>query len=94
LRTAVDVSFRLRLQRTAPGWMDLALGVPMMDTGAARRELAWRAERSSTETLAELLDGFAARAGLPTPALAPAPGGTMLNWPAASAEVLDTADAG
>ena len=41
LRAAVDASWKLRLQPTPPGWLDLALGVPIMDTTRARDELGW-----------------------------------------------------
>src|SRR3954471_19874995 len=39
LRGAASLSWKLRLQPSPPGWVDLALGVPMMDTSRAREEL-------------------------------------------------------
>jgi len=70
LRAGADIAWRLRLQPTAPGWVDLILNVPVMDTGRARRELGWAPRISSTEVLTELLEGLADRAFRATPALA------------------------
>lgn len=71
LRAAADVTFRLRLQPTEPGWIDMGVGVPMMDTSRARRELGWREEVSATTALAELFDGISQGAGTTTPPLHP-----------------------
>ena len=70
LRAAADVSWRAHLQPTPPGWVDLAVGVPVMDTTRARRELGWQPTRTSGQALCELLEGFAERAFGPTPPLA------------------------
>ena len=70
LRAAADVSWRAHLQPTPPGWVDLAVGVPVMDTARARQELDWRPTRTSGEALCELLEGFADRAFGPTAPLA------------------------
>lgn len=75
LRAAADVSWRLRLQPTSPGWIDLALGVPMMDTSRAREELGWGPGRSSLAALGELLSGLRHAEGGPTPPLEPSAGG-------------------
>jgi UDP-glucose 4-epimerase len=71
LRTAVDVAWRLRLQPTPPGWLDLALGVPLMDTARARSELGWTPRHTSGEALLELIDAMRRGDGLPTPPLEP-----------------------
>jgi nucleoside-diphosphate-sugar epimerase len=70
LRLAADLSWRAHLQPTPPGWVDLAVAAPVMDTARARRELGWTATRTSGQALRELLEGFADRASGPTPALA------------------------
>jgi nucleoside-diphosphate-sugar epimerase len=70
-RMAIDVSWRLRLQPTGPGWLDMALAVPIMDVSRARRTLGWAPARTSARALAELLEGMADRAGAPTPPLDP-----------------------
>jgi hypothetical protein len=58
------------VQPTPPGWVDLAVGVPVMDTTRAREELGWEPTRTSGQALLELLDALADRAYGPTPALA------------------------
>jgi nucleoside-diphosphate-sugar epimerase len=75
LRAAAATTWRLRLQPTPPGWIDLALGVPLMDTTRARTELAWFPSRGADEALQDLLLGLRERAGEETPPLAPGTGG-------------------
>jgi UDP-glucose 4-epimerase len=75
LRNLTELSWRLHLQPTSPGWFDLALGVPLMDTSRAQEELGWRPVRSSLEALEDLLGGLRRAAGQPTPPLDPAAGG-------------------
>ena len=41
VRAAADLTWRARLQPTPPGWLDMGLGVPLMDTGRDPRELGW-----------------------------------------------------
>jgi UDP-glucose 4-epimerase len=77
LRALADASWRLRLQPTEPGWIDMARAVPVMDTGRARRELGWEPTRGADEALLELLDGIRDGAELPTPPLARATGGSL-----------------
>jgi UDP-glucose 4-epimerase len=75
LRAAADVTWRLRLQPSPPGWVDLALGVPVMDTTRARTELGWTPRAEAGEALLELLAGMREGAGLNTPTLDPDAGG-------------------
>jgi nucleoside-diphosphate-sugar epimerase len=77
LRGLVSASWRLRLQPTSPGWLDMGLGVPLMDIRRAREELGWSATRTSTETLAELLEGMRRGDGAPTPPLDPGSSGPL-----------------
>jgi nucleoside-diphosphate-sugar epimerase len=77
LRTLVDLTWRLRLQPTPPGWVDLALQTPLMDITRAREELGWVPRHSSGEALLELLDGIRRSDGEPTPALDPRAGGPL-----------------
>jgi nucleoside-diphosphate-sugar epimerase len=77
LRAAADLSWRLHLQPADAGWIDLALGVPMMDSARAREELGWRPGRSSLDALAELLRGIRRGEGGPTPPLDPQAGGSL-----------------
>jgi UDP-glucose 4-epimerase len=71
LRLGADVTWRLRLQPTSPGWVDMGLGVPLMDTARARGELGWAPRRSAADALLELIDGMHDGAGVPTPPLSP-----------------------
>jgi nucleoside-diphosphate-sugar epimerase len=69
LRGLAAGAWRARLQPTEPGWVDLALAVPLMDTTRARRELGWTPRHSATEAFMELFDGLHDQAGGPTPPL-------------------------
>jgi len=77
LRGLVGVSWRLHLQPTPPSWIDMALGVPLLDSSRARRELGWEPRRSGIEAFHELLEGMRERAGVETPPLAPDSGGPL-----------------
>ena len=65
------LTWRARLQPTPPGWVDMALGVPIMDTTRAREELGWAPRHDGGEALLELLERHARRRGLPDPAAGP-----------------------
>ena len=59
LGTLVDLSWRARLQHIDRGWLDLAFTVPLLDCSRARTELGWTPKWTSTDALADLLDGVA-----------------------------------
>jgi nucleoside-diphosphate-sugar epimerase len=63
LRTAAAASFRLRIQPSEEGWLDMATQTPVMDVSRARAELGWSETRTSVEALTELLDGIGDGAG-------------------------------
>jgi nucleoside-diphosphate-sugar epimerase len=71
LRVGADLTWRARLQPTSPGWLDMGLGVPIMDTTRARTELGWTPSRSAADALLDLLDGMRHGAGADTPPLSP-----------------------
>ncbi|HEU4979280.1 MAG TPA: NAD-dependent epimerase/dehydratase family protein [Solirubrobacteraceae bacterium] len=75
LRLGADLSWRARLQPTDPGWVDLGLGVPLMDIRRAREELGWSPSRSAQDAFLELFEGLREGAGHPTPPLDPQAGG-------------------
>ncbi|MDQ3723838.1 MAG: NAD-dependent epimerase/dehydratase family protein, partial [Actinomycetota bacterium] len=77
LRFAVDASWKLRLQPTPPGWLDLALGVPLMDTTRAREELGWAPKHTAGEALLELIDAMRRGEGIDTAPLAPGGAGPL-----------------
>jgi nucleoside-diphosphate-sugar epimerase len=71
VRALTKASWRLRLQPTPPGWLDMGLQGPIMDVTRARSELGWEPRRSSGEALLELMEGMREGAGTPTPPLDP-----------------------
>ena len=71
VRGAASLTWRARLQPTPPGWVDMALAVPLMDTQLARTELGWDPVHTSVEALLELLAGMRRGAGEDTPPLDP-----------------------
>jgi nucleoside-diphosphate-sugar epimerase len=77
LRGLADVSWRLRLQPTPAGWLDLALGAPVMDTRRVREELGWKPRYGAGEAFTDLLAGLREGAGLDTPPLDRHTGGTL-----------------
>jgi nucleoside-diphosphate-sugar epimerase len=77
LRAAASVTWRAHLQPADAGWIDLALGVPLMDTARARRELGWEPRKTSLEALGELLAGLRQGTGGDTPPLDPKAGGPL-----------------
>jgi UDP-glucose 4-epimerase len=77
LRALTAATWRARLQPTPPGWLDMGLAVPVMDTTRAREQLGWRPSRTATDALADLLAGMREPAGLPTPPLEPRAGGPL-----------------
>ena len=77
LRLGASASYHLRLQPSEPGWLDMGLGVPIMDCTKAHRDLGWEPRRTATEAFAELFDGMRESAGLDTPPLDPDTSGPM-----------------
>ena len=77
LRAAVDATWKLRLQPTPAGWLDLALGVPLMDSSRARGELGWAPTRTAGEALLELIDAMRRGDGLETAPLEPGGAGPL-----------------
>lgn len=64
LHAAVDASWRLRLQQTDAGWVEMAAGAPIMDTRRSRRELDWEPRMSSLDAIREVLEGMGKGAGV------------------------------
>ena len=74
VRAAAAATFRLHLQPSEPGWVDLALQTPLMATDRIRA-LGWSPHHTATDALRELLDGIRDRAGTSTAPLHPAGAG-------------------
>lgn len=77
LRAGAAATYKLRLQPTEPGWLDMGLAVPLMDVTRAREELGWTPRHGADEALMELIEGIRERAGADTPPLAPDTGGPL-----------------
>jgi nucleoside-diphosphate-sugar epimerase len=77
LRALADATWRARLQPTPPGWLDMGLEVPLMDTSRAREQLGWNPRFSATSALDDLLAGMQEPAGENTPPLRPRAGGPL-----------------
>ena len=65
LRQIANVSWRLRLQPTPPGWVDLALTAPLLDATRARTELGWEPAVDAQEALQALVRGIGQGKGVP-----------------------------
>ena len=70
VRALAAGTWRARLQPTSPGWVDMALNVPLLDSGRARKELGWEPERSAEDALRDLIGGWASGESFDTPPLA------------------------
>jgi nucleoside-diphosphate-sugar epimerase len=70
LRAAAAATYALHLQPAEPGWVDMALQVPLMSTERAARELGWTPRMSSLQAIQELVAGMREGAGDETPPLA------------------------
>ncbi|HWI95349.1 MAG TPA: DUF892 family protein [Solirubrobacterales bacterium] len=79
VRGLADLSWRMRLQPTPPGWLDMALNVPMMSSERAREELGWEPRHSGIEALEELLEGLREGHGDETPPLEADSAGARLD---------------
>ena len=68
VRGLVWLSWKARLQPTPPGWLDMGLGVPIMDTSRIRA-LGWEPRMTAVDALRELLGAMSRRESGPTPVL-------------------------
>ncbi|MBP3035362.1 NAD-dependent epimerase/dehydratase family protein [Arthrobacter sp. zg-ZUI100] len=72
VRAVVGLTWAAHLQRSDPGWIDMAAGSPLMDTSRARNLLGWQPRWTSVEALRYVLDGMAGGDGVKgSPLLAP-----------------------
>jgi UDP-glucose 4-epimerase len=77
VRAAALATWKLRLQPTSPGWLDMGMDSPIMDLKRAHEELKWHASTSADDAVIELLDGLRDGAGVQTPPLSPRTGGAL-----------------
>ncbi len=65
VRALVALAWRLRLVAVDPGWVDIAVSVPLMDVSRAREELGWRPRHDARSALREAVEGVADRTRTP-----------------------------
>lgn len=70
VRALVSGTWRLHLQPTDAGWIDMARQAPVMDTGKARA-LGWAPTREAGDVLRDFVAALADGKGTGSPALAP-----------------------
>jgi nucleoside-diphosphate-sugar epimerase len=71
LRALMSATWRAHVQKLDPGWLDLAMAVPLLDTARARDLLGWTPSVTAETVLAETVAGIRAGASSSTPALRP-----------------------
>jgi nucleoside-diphosphate-sugar epimerase len=74
LRTGMQAAFLARVLQIEPGWLDLGLGVPPLDTTRARSELGWTARHNGGAVLREFVAALGAGEGHTGPLLHPGTG--------------------
>ena len=58
LHAFVGGTWRLRLQQTDSGWVEMAAGAPIMDTGRIRNEFGWEPQTPRFTAIQEVIDGM------------------------------------
>jgi nucleoside-diphosphate-sugar epimerase len=76
LRAALEAAHRAHLVPTEPGWLDLALGVPVLEWAKARTVLGWTPRRRGPDVLREFVAALGRGEGSNSPLLQPAGGPT------------------
>jgi UDP-glucose 4-epimerase len=69
VRRAAAISWRLGLQPTEPGWVDMGMAAPVMDTSRARTELGWTPRHDAADALLAVLSGMREGSGGDSPVL-------------------------
>lgn len=70
VRAAVALGWRTRLVASDPGWLDMAMAAPIMDT-ARIRSLGWVPRWNARDALLDVVAGMRDRRGTRSPALRP-----------------------
>lgn len=65
VRALVALAWHLRLVAADPGWLDIAVSVPLMDTRRALEVLGWRPRHDAVDALREAVAGVADRTTTP-----------------------------
>lgn len=70
-RAALAAGWHARAVPVGPGWLDMGMAAPVLDTTRAERELDWRPRRTGVQALHELVTGIGAGAGTASPPMRP-----------------------
>ncbi|GIG22937.1 nucleoside-diphosphate sugar epimerase [Cellulomonas chitinilytica] len=71
VRAALAAAWHARAVAVGPGWLDLALAAPVLDTARAERELDLRPRWTAADAMREVVDGIVAGDGTASPPLLP-----------------------
>jgi len=71
VRAAAALAYSARVVAADPGWVDMAMGAPVMDTGRATEELGWTPRHSAADALQEVVQGMGEGRGLAATRLRP-----------------------
>jgi nucleoside-diphosphate-sugar epimerase len=74
VRAALSAAFHARLVPTEPGWLDIGLQAPALDSSRARRLLEWSPQHPGDEVLRQFVAALGRGEGAPGPLLSPAGG--------------------
>jgi len=80
LRGLVNATWRLHLQPTDPGWVDIARLGPLMDTTRAQDVLGWTPRTDAGTALVETLDAMPTAAVAARPSCVPGPAARRGRW--------------
>jgi hypothetical protein len=65
----VDLTWRLHVQPTDPGWVDIGRRTPLLDTTRARTVLGWKPQQDAGQALLETVHAMGALQGGGSPVL-------------------------
>ena len=77
LRLGLSAAFAAHLVPTEPGWLDLGIGAPALDSTRARKLLDWAPFHRGDEVLAQFVTALGEGQGAPGPVLRPAGGPSL-----------------
>ncbi|GAA1735488.1 hypothetical protein GCM10009809_33320 [Isoptericola hypogeus] len=73
VRAALRLAYDARVVASDPGWLDMGMAVPVMDTARLTTELGWQPRFTAAEALEEVVRGMAEGRGIGSAPLRPAP---------------------
>jgi nucleoside-diphosphate-sugar epimerase len=72
VRAAESLAYQAHVVAADPGWLDMAMTVPVLDTTRVRTELGWRPTHTAADAVNEVLAGMGAGEGTHSTPLRPA----------------------